>query len=213
MHFFKSSIWASGLCLALTGVCASAGAAPALASTLAPVPANAASVTSGKAAVQVSDAWAKASVPGQTVGAAYLTLTAQQAGLTLRALHTPAAQSVQMHEMIMQGDVMQMRAIESLDLPQGQALGFAPGGRHLMLMGLKHPLRAGQVLPLRLEFSNGQSLQLQLPVRSTAPVPVRAPAASAAHGAHAAMDMQMNGTMDGTMDGSMDGSMDMPHHH
>ena len=54
--------------------------------------------------------------------------------------------------MTMQGDVMRMRPLATIDLPAGQAVVLKPGAVHIMLVGLKQPLRAGESFPLTLEF-------------------------------------------------------------
>jgi copper(I)-binding protein len=57
---------------------------------------------------------------------------------------------VEIHEMAMDGNVMKMRAVPSLDLPAGKAVDLKPGGYHVMLMDLKKPLTAGDTVPITL---------------------------------------------------------------
>jgi copper(I)-binding protein len=57
-----------------------------------------------------------------------------------------------MHEMRMEGNIMKMRALDKLELPAGKTVKFTPGAYHLMLLELKRPLRAGDVVPLTLEI-------------------------------------------------------------
>ena len=66
-------------------------------------------------------------------------LTAEEP-LKLVGVETSAAGVAEVHEMKMEGDVMRMRAIDSLDLPKGVAVDLKPGGYHLMLQQLKAPL-------------------------------------------------------------------------
>ncbi len=129
--------------------------------------------------IQVDEPWARASLPGQKVSAAYMQLQAQESGLVLLGARSPLAANVQIHTMQMEGDVMRMRPLPSLALPQGQKLELAAGGVHIMLMGLTQPLLAGQELPLELLFSHGRSLNLSLPVRAA--VPAAASPSKAAH--------------------------------
>lgn len=121
------------------------------------------------APVQISGAWARATVPGQKVAVAYMQLQAQEPGLVLQSLDTPVAEQVQLHDMQMQGDVMRMRELPHLDLPLGIPVVLAPSGKHIMLMGLGQVLRPGDQLALTLHFNQGRSLQLSLPVLNTAP--------------------------------------------
>ena len=99
--------------------------------------------------VNVSNAWVRATVPGQTVAAAYLDITAGETA-RLVAVRSPISPDVQIHWMQMDGQVMRMREVSGIDLPKNTAVSLKPGGYHLMLLQLKKPIRAGEVVPLRL---------------------------------------------------------------
>ena len=122
--------------------------------------------------VKVENAWARASVQGQQASGAFMRLTAEEP-LKLVGVETSVAAVAEVHEMKMDGDVMRMRAIESLDLPKGVAVDLKPGGYHLMLQQLKGPLVKDSQIPVTLVFKDGKGavsrLSLQLPVRTTAP--------------------------------------------
>ena len=119
--------------------------------------------------VRVEGAWARASVPGQKATGAFMTLTAP-AATQLVGVSSPAAGVAEVHEMAMQGDVMKMRAIESLALPAGQPVQLKPGGHHIMLLDLKAPLVQGATVPLTLLFKDAAGkpgkIELQVPVRA-----------------------------------------------
>ncbi len=136
------------------------------------------------ATVRVTDAWARATPPGTPVGAGYLTLhnTGGQA-LTLLTASSPRAERVELHETRADArGLSTMRPVNALPLPAGAALSFDAGGRHLMLVGLKTPLVAGEKVPLTLQFEGLAPLQVQLDVR---PLGTVAPAAAGhAHHAH-----------------------------
>lgn len=102
--------------------------------------------------VKVENAWARATPPRAEVGAVYLTLTAS-APDRLIAASTPAAAKAEVHEMSTDNGVMRMRETPGLMLPAGQAVTLAPGSYHIMLTGLKAPLKAGQTIPLHLTFA------------------------------------------------------------
>lgn len=116
--------------------------------------------SASKQQVSISDAWARATVPGQVVGAAYLSIAAKHA-ISLEAVTSPVAETVEIHTMQMQQGVMRMRMLEKLDIPAGQKVALAPGQTHLMLIDLKSPLRAGEHITLKLSFSasNGSHQQ------------------------------------------------------
>ena len=129
-------------------------------------------------AVQARDGWARPTVAGQPVGGAYLQLrNAGNVADRLLGASTSAAERVELHSMQMSADVMRMRQVDAIDLPAGATVDFAPGGLHLMLMGLKAPLRAGDKLPLVLRFEKAGDVKTELVVGNrTAPVAASAPA-------------------------------------
>ena len=130
--------------------------------------------------VQVEGAWARASVPGQQATGAFMTLTAPQ-GAKLVGASSPAAGVTEIHEMVMQNDVMRMRPIQVLELPAGKAIELKPGGLHVMLLDLKAPLVKDSQVPITLLLRDAKGAELrqelQVPVRALA-----APAAAPAHG-------------------------------
>ena len=134
--------------------------------------------------VKVENAWARASVAGQQASGAFMRLTAQEP-LKLVGVETSAAAVAEVHEMKMEGDVMRMRAIEALDLPQGVAVELKPGGYHLMLQQLKAPLVKDTQVPITLVFKDVKGavsrLSLQVPVSMVAPAAAHQPMG---HGAH-----------------------------
>lgn len=130
------------------------------------------------APTKVERAWARSTVQGQDATGAYMTLTASEP-LTLLGAATPAAGIVEMHQMKMEGDVMKMRAVDSLPLKPGAPLLFAPNGYHFMLMDLKAPFRAGGSIRMTLRFRDAKGAQRTQDV--TVPVALVAPAG---HGGH-----------------------------
>jgi periplasmic copper chaperone A len=101
--------------------------------------------------VAVIDQWARANAPGQTVGAAYMTLISAQDTTFVRA-ETPLASSVEIHSMTMDNGVMKMRMLPEMPLTAGKAEKLAPGGFHLMLFDLKKPLAVNEQVELTLSF-------------------------------------------------------------
>ena len=157
----------------------------ALVSTLAAVLASA-PAWAQTAAVKVEGAWARASVQGQKATGAFMRLTAQDGARLVRA-ESPAAGITEVHEMKMEGDIMKMRAVPALDLPAGKTVELKPGGYHVMLMDLKGPVKAGDVVPVTLVFEGQGGQRETLEVKATArPLGNAAAAAPAAapHGQH-----------------------------
>lgn len=106
-------------------------------------------------AVQISNAWARATAPGQEVGAAYMTLKSATP-LQVTQAETKIADAVEIHEMSMKDGVMKMRMMEVLDLPAGKEVHLEPGGFHFMLFDLKEPLKAGSSFDLVLNIKDAQ---------------------------------------------------------
>lgn len=107
------------------------------------------------AEVKLTDAWVRASNPGQSVGAAYVTLSSTE-DVTLVYAETERAGTVEMHSMTMQNGIMKMRSMEELPVPAGKPVKLAPGGLHLMLFELATPFKAGEQVKFRLCFKDKQ---------------------------------------------------------
>lgn len=99
----------------------------------------------------VSNVWVKTTVPGGSVSAAYMHIKSTTA-LKLVKAESSLAGIVEIHDMKMNGGVMQMKALDSLDIPVGKTVELKPGGTHVMLMKVKEPIRKGDKVPLTLTF-------------------------------------------------------------
>mgnify|MGYP001210717269 CR=1 FL=1 len=113
-----------------------------------------ASLPAWAANVSVADAWARATMPGQKVSAAYMTIRSDADAKLIGASSTVAAR-VELHEMRMDGEVMRMREVGSLALPAGKPVKLEPGGYHIMLMNLGRPIAAGEAVPVTLTIESG----------------------------------------------------------
>jgi len=114
--------------------------------------------------VKITQAWARATMPGQEVGAAYMLLQSP-VDATLTEASTPVADNVEIHKMAMNNGVMEMRMMETLPLPADQTVKLEPGGFHLMLFDLKHPLKAGDSVALTLKIKEKSGKTYALPVK------------------------------------------------
>jgi copper(I)-binding protein len=86
----------------------------------------------------------------------------------LTGASSPVASAVSIHRSLEVGGVMTMRALPSLDVGGGTKVTFAPGGLHLMLEGLRRPLRAGESIPVSLTFTRAGRVRAILQVRAGA---------------------------------------------
>jgi copper(I)-binding protein len=114
----------------------------------------------------VDHIYARATVPGQTSGGAYLTLENRgNSADALIAAQSSAAQSVEIHTMAMTDNVMRMREVSAVDIKPKEKIAMQPGdGYHLMLIGLKAPLKTGDKLPLTLTFRKAGKVETSITV-------------------------------------------------
>ena len=126
------------------------------------------------AGLKIEHPWARPTVAGQSVGGAFLGI--RNNGVAADRLlggRTSAATTVEVHEMRMDGEVMRMREIGVLDLPVGRTVRLAPGSLHLMLIGLKAPLKVGDKVPLVLRFEKAGEIEVLLHVENKpSPMPM-----------------------------------------
>ncbi len=134
--------------------------------------------TAAQAQTTVTDAWVRGTVAQQKATGLFGVITSLQGG-RLVAASSPVAGVVEVHEMSMAGTTMQMRPVQGgLPLPAGQAVALQPGGYHVMLLDLKQPLKAGDMVSVSfvVEGADGrrETVEVKAPVR-----PLGAPAAPA----------------------------------
>ena len=115
--------------------------------------------------VEVRDAWARSAAQAGN-GAVYFVIRSSAADEILR-VSSDVAEAVEMHASTMNGDVMEMHQLESVPLSAGEPVTFEPGGLHIMLIGLKQDLKAGDEIEITLHFKNYQDLPVIVPVRDT----------------------------------------------
>lgn len=125
--------------------------------------------TSDLAVVNVTGAICRPTPEGRQVTGCYLTLTASRDD-TLMTAQSPASALAQVHESSMENNMMVMyEAKAGLPLPAGQAVSLAPGGNHIMLLGVKAPLAAGDTVPLTLTFASAAPVEVEASVGQPAP--------------------------------------------
>lgn len=116
---------------------------------------------SGQSEVEVENAWAKATDSGMT--GVFADITNSGSGdVTMIAASSDAAQMVELHEIV--GGVMQEKEGGML-VAAGQTYTLAPGGDHIMLMGLSEPLLAGDTVTVTVELDNGETVVIEASVR------------------------------------------------
>lgn len=114
----------------------------------------------------VEHPYARATAPGQPVGGAFMKIANDGADDRLVSVSSDAAKTVELHMMAMKGDVMQMRQVDAIDLKAGQRVELKPGGYHVMFVGLKAPLKAGDSVPVTLKFEKSGELKVNVTVEA-----------------------------------------------
>jgi copper(I)-binding protein len=116
-------------------------------------------------AVTVAHPWARATVAGGTTGAVFLEIkVAPGRGDRLVGGKADAAEKVEIHHHRMEKGTAKMRAVPGVGIPAGKSIVLNPHGYHVMLIGLKSPLKEGDVLPLTLRFERSGEVAIEASV-------------------------------------------------
>jgi periplasmic copper chaperone A len=117
-------------------------------------------------AIRIEHPWSRATPAGATAGVAYMTIeNGSNAEDRLTGASSNVAAATEIHEMKTADGIMKMRAVTGgLAVPAHGSVALAPGGYHVMLIGLKKPLKAGETLVLTLDFAKAGKIQVSAPV-------------------------------------------------
>jgi hypothetical protein len=116
--------------------------------------------------LRIAQPWTRAMRAGGT-GAGFMVIrNTGTAPDRLVAARSPVAGVMELHTHIREGDVMRMRPVPAIELPAGQSVTLAPGGLHLMLIGLTQALNQGGRVPVTLVFERAGEVEVQLVVES-----------------------------------------------
>jgi periplasmic copper chaperone A len=105
--------------------------------------------------IEISGGWTRATAPGQDQAGADLSITSKQPA-TLVGASSPACKAVQLHTMTSENGMMRMREVQAIELPAGKRVNLRESGYHLMLIGLKAPLKEGDTVPFTLSIKVGK---------------------------------------------------------
>ena len=129
---------------------------------------------SAQAQVTVKDAWVRATVPQQHSSGVFLQI-ASAGDARLVQVSSPLAEVAELHQMKMDGDVMKMSAVTGIELPAGKTVALSSGGYHIMMLGLKQQLKAGDSVPLTLVVETAdhkrEIVQVNAAVRAAGTMP------------------------------------------
>lgn len=128
-----------------------------------------ATATAVHAAPTVQGAWSRPAAQGTTCAGFMILANPDKKPDALVAVQTSGARQVQIHQSSMSGGMASMKAVTSVPIPAGGRVAFAPGGYHLMFLGLTKPLNAGNTLPATLTFASGAKVKASFVVGLTPP--------------------------------------------
>ncbi len=114
--------------------------------------------------ITLESPWTRAAGQGGQ-GAGFVTIRNAGAADRLLSASTPAAGRTELHTMLRDGDIMRMRQVEAIVVPAQGAVTLAPGGLHVMLIGLTRPLAVGESVPLTLVFERAGEVTVNLAVQ------------------------------------------------
>lgn len=119
--------------------------------------------------LKIKDPYARATVPAQKAGGGFVIIENAGAADKLIAVSSSVAKDMQLHMMSMEGNVMKMRQVQSIDVPAKGSVELQPGGFHLMFIDLKGQLKAGDQIPVKLKFEKAGEIEVQFHVRDMRP--------------------------------------------
>ena len=117
------------------------------------------------AGIVVDNAWVRPTPPGAKLAAGYMTIR-NNSGTPDRLVgaSTSAAEEVETHVTLKDGDVMRMRKVEGYEIPGNGSFQLRPGGPHLMFVNIKARYREGEKLPVTLKFERVGEMKVEFRV-------------------------------------------------
>lgn len=119
--------------------------------------------------VEIDGAYARASIPNVPNSAAFFVIkNNSDKDIAITSANSDIAEKNELHTHIKENQMLKMMKIEKLVVPAKSSLELKSGGDHVMLMGLKKELKAGDEISLELSFSDGDKKSIKVPVKDLA---------------------------------------------
>ena len=119
--------------------------------------------------IEIEGAYARASIPNMPNSAAFFVIkNNSDKDIAITSANSDVAEKNELHTHIKENKMMKMMKIEKLVVPAKSSLELKSGGDHVMLMGLKKELKAGDEINLELSFSDGDKKNIKVPVKDLA---------------------------------------------
>ncbi|WP_320036409.1 copper chaperone PCu(A)C [Halarcobacter sp.] len=117
--------------------------------------------------LKIEDGYVRATPPNLPNSAAFMKVkNSSNETISIVKASSDASKVVELHTHLMKDGVMKMIQVPSIEIPANTEVSLQPGGFHIMLIGLNQALKEGENITLTLEFSNGESKTLTLPVKT-----------------------------------------------
>jgi periplasmic copper chaperone A len=105
--------------------------------------------------IEIEGAWIRATAPGQEMAMMDLSIISKQPAILL-GISSTVSRTVEMHSMTQENGMMKMREVKEIEIPAGRRFNLGESGYHLMLDGLKAPLKEGETVPVTLSIKAGK---------------------------------------------------------
>lgn len=128
---------------------------------------------SAKSDLQFGNAWIRATPPNAQVAGGFVEINNQGSDDRLLSISSILSSNVEIHEMKMDGEVMQMRQLkDGLQIPGKEITTLKPGGMHLMFIQPKQALTEGQKITATFVFAKAGKREVVFTVLKSAPVAI-----------------------------------------
>jgi len=115
--------------------------------------------------ITVSDAYIQEVPPGAANSAAYMVIkNGSRDDMILTAVSSPICRAAEVHRSSHKGGLMRMERVDSVEIKAGESVRLKPTGLHIMLIGLKSPLKKGSEVPITITFRDGTTVTVKAPV-------------------------------------------------
>lgn len=119
--------------------------------------------------IEIDGAYARASIPNVPNSAAFFVIkNNSDKDIAITSANSDIAEKNELHTHIKENQMLKMMKIEKLVVPAKSSLELKSGGDHVMLIGLKKELKAGDEISLELSFSDGDKKSIKVPVKDLA---------------------------------------------
>ncbi|MEN9502730.1 MAG: hypothetical protein RI964_2015 [Pseudomonadota bacterium] len=120
--------------------------------------------------VKIENPYARAVPPGQANSGAFMTfVNSSDVDHSVKSAASPVADKVELHTHTNNNGVMEMRQVPQIDVPAKGRAELKPGGFHIMLLGLKQAMKAGETAEITVTFEDGSSTTVKAPIQDVTP--------------------------------------------